>query len=349
MLAAAFALGDTEVVDRVVRSFEKQKLGIALTKFTKKSIRHIISVFKTYQDVDIDHFNLALFISAGICSADFRNGTPKLVYLQENKYSMKQLRKWGEIFGFHVLPESLLRNKPTRRTLKRGVLKFEFDEDPPHHRNDTEGKIILSNFRCAFQSPIDIEALREGKVVTKFASIHLTVHKSLHNIRKPDIDAIAETFAKKIAAGITRHAAIRLENMLLSTVGWNGGISHEHISVQSGNSSEFLQMIREHDMNMIRTHSDKISQTLQSTLRNSVPLPDKATANERRGTPSAQRDYEVALFCESYTKLVNLSYCEVPLVAGKPPSSFVPEYTGKQQCHETFELLSWYYSCLSCF
>jgi len=80
MLAAAFALGDSDVVDRVAESFSKQKLGIGLKKFTNRSIMNIISVFRSLKDPDIDHASLRLFVTFGVYHNDFRGEKPSLIF-----------------------------------------------------------------------------------------------------------------------------------------------------------------------------------------------------------------------------------------------------------------------------
>ena len=74
MLAAALALGDSDVVNRVMECFEKQRLGIGLKKFSKRSILNIIKEFQSFEDPGIDHAALSMFISFGIYNSALRGG-----------------------------------------------------------------------------------------------------------------------------------------------------------------------------------------------------------------------------------------------------------------------------------
>jgi len=46
-----------------------------------------------------------------------------------------------------------------------------------------------------------------------------------------------------------------------------------------------------------------------------------------RESPQEKLVAEVSTFVGAYLCLVNLSYCEVPLLSGRPPSDFVPKYS----------------------
>ena len=191
---------------------------------------------------------------------------------------------------------------------------------------------MLSNFRCKFETTVDIHEGEGGNIYTasKFEHIRLIGgNKHNHNRRSPNIDKIANAFAEKLAADIAKAAVQRLTRLVLFKRR-DQLISHEHITIQAGNSSDLLRVLREIDTNMILTHNEKIASTLQMTLRNSVPLPDEAVVKEGE-SPSAHLDREIATFVASYIKLVDLSYCEVPLLSGKAPSYFVPEYNVQEE------------------
>ena len=327
-LAAAFALGDPDVVQRVTQSFEKQKLGIGLKKFTAKSINHIIKVFGSFKGPDIDFKVLSLFIQVGVYSSDFREGysemgKPKLVMLNDKWSYSANLQHWGNEFGLHVMHSSWLR-RGTHKSLLETRGKYTVDKSL---HNDDDGNVILTNFCCKFETDIEIRVEEETLwTSTKYQNIAcLAKKKAQQHRRSPSIDAIANIFAEKIASGVINAAMQRLTKLVLRRRRGQE-ISFEHISVYSGNSSNLLRMLRELDMNMILAHNDKIASTLQTTLKQSVPMPDNAVVKKGE-SPNALLNREITTFVNAYIKLVNLSYCEVPLLAGKPPSSFVPEYS----------------------
>ena len=334
-LAASFALGDKDVVERVIHSFPKQKLGIGLTKFTPQSIMHIIKVLESFEGPNIGHKTLSMFISSGVYSSDFSDqAEAKLRFLKSDYHYSQNIQSWGEKFGIHVMHESWIQSqsqprelltKGNRSSSSKKMMRFRFDKSM-HKKSRGKGGIVLSNFRCTFESPVVY--VSEDTVEYNFQSIHLIGPRKQHNRCSADVDAIATTFAEKIVWGVAQAAAKRLRKLVAKVAYMRQGalpaISHEHIAIASGNSSDVLQKIRDHDMNMILTHNEKIAATLHSTLQYSVPLPDQCDVEEGK-TPSAHLDREINTFVESYTKLVNLSYCEVPLLMGKPPSSFVPD------------------------
>ena len=331
MLAAAFALGESDVVERVIESFSKQRLGVGLKKFTKRSILNIIHVFQSLEDPDIDHASLNMFVTCGIFHPDLRDEKPRLLLISKDAPSYSDnLRRWGEKFGIHVSGESWLQRMskvPKRKLRKSDCAKFHFDTT--NHVSGDEG-LILSNFLCAFDTPYIIDETHD-KIGFTFEEIHLPTKRTAalterNNKRcKPDLDAIAHVFASKIAAGMAREAAKRLSQLLKLRGHCEEGISLEHMSIHSGKGSDLLQHLAIADRNLI-SGKDKISSALSDALLKLVPLPDEKGLVEGE-SPQEKLDAEVSSFVDAYLQLVNLSYCEVPLLAGQPPSSFVPKYS----------------------
>ena len=326
MLAAAFAFGDADVVERVVQSFPKQKLGLGLKKFSAKSILRMIKVLEQFQGPDIGHKTLSLFISLGVYSSDF-DEEAKISFLTEEYHYSNNLGEWGEKFGFHVMHESWLQSKSKASSGAR--VRFEFDRSS-HRRGaccySEKGGVILSNFRCTFEAPIK-SVTEDGEASVGFdGRIRLVGFKRHHNRCTPDAELISDTFAEKIAAGVVQAAIVRLRKLISMRRG-EQGISYEHIAIICGNDNALLQNIREHDMHMIHTNNENIASTLRATLKANVPVPDGAAIGEGGDAPSIRHDREINLFVSSYTKLVNLSYCEVPLLSGKSPSALVQEYS----------------------
>lgn len=103
MLAAAFALGDSDIVGRVIKTFKKQTLGIGLKKFTSTSIRNIIAILESVEDPDISHKDLTLFISRCVYSPDFGSERPVLRMLGNGHSYSQNLERWGELFNVHVI------------------------------------------------------------------------------------------------------------------------------------------------------------------------------------------------------------------------------------------------------
>jgi len=268
MLAAALALGDSDVVDRVIESFSKQRLGIGLKKFTKRSILNIISILQSLEDPDIDHSSLGIFVMFGILHPGLRGEKPKLLYPKDPPSYSDNLSRWGEKFGMHVSHKSSLQmeSKVPRNRIPRKSDYARFHFHTRFHEAGSEG-LILSNFRCAFDTPYIIE--QDGtrvKIGFDFDKIRLPNAQTKHSRRKPDLDAIAHIFASKIAAGMAREAAKRLSRLLKLRGDSEEGISLEHISIHSGKGSDLLQHLAVADMNMISGHNEKISSTLNDTL-----------------------------------------------------------------------------------
>eukprot|EP00984_Skeletonema_dohrnii_P026766 scaffold16164_cov186-Skeletonema_dohrnii-CCMP3373.AAC.1 len=340
MLAAAFALGDSNVVDRVAESFSKQKLGIGLKKFTNRSIMNIISVFRSLEDPDIDHASLRLFVIFGIYRNDVMGGKPSLLYPEAKNspaYS-DNLRKWGAKFGIYVSQEACLQmiSKVHKKRLRKSD-RATFDFVKRFHEVGS-GRLILSNFRCAFETPYVIE--QDGwdgirgtrqKLSFSFEEIRLirsNTARAHHETCKPDLDAIAHAFASKIVAGMACEAAERLSQLLKRRGRYEEGISLEHISIHAGKGGDLLKHLAEADMNMISGHNEIICSTLNDTLLKCVPPPALDEQDLAEGESQQEKlDAEVSAFVDAYLQLVNLSYCEVPLLSGRPPSAFVPKYT----------------------
>ncbi len=324
-LAAALALGDSAVVDRVIFSFSKQRLGTGLKKFSRRSIMSIIGAFQSLQlqDPTIDHAGLTKFISAGVYHRGMRGEKPTLLKYEHSPPYSDNLRKWGDKFGIFVSRESWLRQKSNKKT-KGSRVTFDFDKGT-RHGPENEG-LILSNFRGAFDVPLIIK--RDG-LFCNFETIRLLqskVARARHKRCTPDLDAIAHAFASKIAAEMAGEAAKRLSRLLKQRRNWEEGISLEHISIRAGKGSDLLKNLSEADMNMISGQKKMIESTLNNTLLKSVPPPDEIDLKEGE-SPQEKLSAEVSTFVGAYIQLVNLSYCDVPLLSGKPPSAFVPEYS----------------------
>jgi len=340
MLAAAFALGDSDVVDRVAESFSKQKLGIGLKKFTNRSIMNIISVFRSLKDPDIDHASLRLFVIFGVDHNDFRGEKPSLIFPTVKNFPAysDNLRKWGAKFGIYVSQEAWLqRTSKVPKKLPRAWDRATFSLDKRFHKAGSEG-LILSNFRCDFETPYVIE--QDGwdeirgtrqKLSFSFEEIRLirsNAARARHGTRKPDLDAIAHAFASKIVAGMACDAAERLSQLLKRRGRYEEGISLEHISIHAGKGGDLLKHLAEADMNMISGHNEIICSTLNDTLLKCVPPPALDEQDLAEGeSPWGKLDAEISTFVDAYLQLVNLSYCEVPLLSGRPPSAFVPKYS----------------------
>lgn len=221
-------------MDRVIESFSKQRLGIGLKKFTKRSILNIISVFQSLEDPGIDHASLGMFVNFDIYHPGLRGEEPKVIFWKGPPSFSKILCKWGEKFGMHVSHRSSLQMKSKERW-KRIHGKWDlFATFHFHTRLNEDGSndLILSNFRCAFDVPY----------MTEIDEIYLPNHHSssaraqTNNKRhKPNLDAIAHVFSSKIAADMAREAAKRLSRLLEMQRNSDGdeGISLEHISINS--------------------------------------------------------------------------------------------------------------------
>ena len=321
MLAAAFALGDSAVVDRVIESFSKQRLGIGLKKFTKRSVQNIISVFQSLQDPDIDLTSMSIFITFALHHSGLKGEKPGLFVPKDPPPYSQNLCKWGEKFGIFVSQKSWM--QMSSKLPKKGPgnsfhVKFDFDERGIVHEAESDG-LILSNFRCAFEVPCGRD------LSLNFEAIRL-LQKRRPKRCKPDLDTIACVFASKIVAGMAAEAAKRLSQLLEKRRDCEEGISLEHISIHAGKGSNLLKNLSEADMSMISGQKEMIDSTLNITLLKSVPPPDETDLQEGE-SPQEKLHAEVSTFAVAYIQLVNLSYCEVPLLSGRPPSEYVPKYS----------------------
>lgn len=322
MLAAALALGDSNVVDRVIESFSKQRLGIGLKKFSKRSVQNIISVFQSLQNPDIDHTSLSIFVAFAFRYSGIRGEKPGLFTPKNSPPYSDNLCKWGEKFGIFVSEKSWMQlstKMPRGRASGESFyVKFNFDKRRIDHEDESEG-LILSNFRCAFEVPCGRD------LSLNFEAIRL-LQKRRPKRCTPDLDAIAHAFASKVFAGMANEAAKRLSQLLKKRRDCEEGISLEHISIHAGEGSDLLKNLSKADMNMISGQTEMIESTLNNTLLRSVPLPDETDLEEGE-SPQEKLSAEVSTFVVAYIQLVNLSCCEVPLLSGRPPSEYVPKYT----------------------
>lgn len=321
MLAAALALGDSNVVDRVIESFSKQRLGIGLKKFSERSVQNIISVFQSLQDPNIDHTSLSIFITFAFRYSGLREEKPGLFIPKDAPPYSNNLCKWGEKFGIFVSEKSWMQlsSKMPQKSLGKSFhVKFDFDERR-YYREDESGGLMLSNFRCAFEVPCSRD------LSLNFEAVRL-LQKRRPKRCTPDLDAIAHVFASKIAAGMANEAAKRLSQLVKQRRDCEEGISLEHISICAGKGSDLLKNLSEADTNMISGHKEMIESTLNNTLLKSVPPPCETDLEEGE-SPQEKLSAEVSAFVGAYIELVDLSYCEVPLLSGKPPSEYVPTYS----------------------
>ena len=126
-LAAAFALGDCDIIVNVLESLSKRKLGIGLKKFSKRSIMNIINVFESIENPDIDQAGLYTFTVHGVFVSKLRGKKPYLISPNNVLYSDK-LNEWGEKFGIHVSRSSSLQMVSNFVNSTTGRVKFRFEK-----------------------------------------------------------------------------------------------------------------------------------------------------------------------------------------------------------------------------
>lgn len=334
MLAAAFALGDEDLVKKVAHAYPKYKLGIGLKKFSSKSISHIIRILESIEKpeprIDIDAFDyLNMFVEFGVYDPHFRSGQAAARPLGENIVYSESLHRMAEKCGFNITPMAQFKGifNYNRRNPK---IKFLFKASSDHRRH-FGSNVLLSNFRCSFETPVkSIKASSmQSTVVADWYNIHL--HGKNANRCSPNLDVIAEIYAKKIAATMSQIAAKRLRFLLQTQCDDHQGLSHEHISVYCGYGGDILQGLAQSDIAMITKNKSKISSIIKASLKNSVAPTDIEGNLARRES----LEKEIDSFINLYLRLLNLSYCEIPLLARKPPSAYVPDMSVHNEAYKS--------------
>ena len=323
MLATAFALGDDDLVDKVTRLFPKQQLGIGLKKFSASVISHVIKVLESIEEPNIDIGFVGLLVSLGVYDSDFREGTPKLAFVKDEYVrDVKQVWDVAKTCGFHVMNLSHL-----NRSVKRYQSRMQFQLT--QHKCTNDDQVMLTNFHCNFETPINI---RGDYCSPDFSSITLLKNSKKAKMVKPDEDAIADLFSRKIAARMAQVAAKRLR-LLVSQCDAQG-LSHEHIAVSAGYNGGLLKTLEESDQTILSENGDKIRLTLSATLEKNIPPPEDNEVNGKLSSSKAL-ETEITQFIGAYLKLISLSYCAIPrLSGGAPPSSFVPEFSVRGEALE---------------
>jgi hypothetical protein len=158
-----------------------------------------------------------------------------------------------------------------------------------------------------------------------FDTIRLIGRKHFQRISIPNIDGITELFSQAAAARMAVVAANRLKAL----VQYSGieGVSHKHIAVNSGYNGDVLKSLRESDESILEKNADNIHLMLHENLLKLVP----PTSNDN---PIDALSQEIESFIHCYSKLVTLSYCEIPRLSGSPPSAYVPLHDVRNEALE---------------
>lgn len=326
MLAAALALGDEDIVEKVTKLFPKQKLGIGLMKFCTRQITQIIHTLESIEDPDIDIEIVGIMLFLGIYSDEGRFGKPKLANIKdEYEYDYEQLRDAARNCGLYLLNKS---NFESDINVKRQAVRYNLSN---RWQGDKQAA-ILTNFNCSYEVDAEVRVTGTRKHAKLDYSTMRLVGGSSKKHKRPELneDAIIELYAKKISAGMAKIAAKRLRKLVAqytpgSVQGIDEGISLEHIAVSSGYTGELLSTLEASDQVIITENSAKIHSTLQATLEKNTPPPGKDEIGKK--SPSAALSSEISHFITNYLKLILLSYCETPRLNGLNPSEFVPKYS----------------------
>jgi len=331
MLAAALALGDDDVVEKVTKLFPKQKLGIGLTKFCTRRITQIINSLESIEDVDIDIKIVSMIVQLGIYDDDCRSGKPRMIPLpDECNYDYKQLSNAARKCGMYLMNTS---NFKSTILPIRNAIRFNLS-----NRWEGDEQAVLTNFNCSYEVDAKVRVTETASEIRKqakpdYSTIRL-VGGTSKKYKRLEIneEAITELYAKKISAEMAKIAAKRLRRLVsqynLGSVGSQGneGVSLEHIAVSSGYTGELLSTLEASDQVIITENSSNIHMTLQATLEKNIPPPEDDEVKGRE-TPSAALALEISQFITNYLKLVLLSYCETPRLNGTNPSGFVPKFS----------------------
>ena len=334
MLAAALAIGDGDVLNRVVLEFTRQRLGIGLRKFSYKSIHGIIRELNKVEDCEkprrrgkqdpyshkdhpISMDVLNIFIGLTVGDSTFNSGSkkPSATFLKRefNKH-YGQLVKFADRFGFHVTLDSSFRATPRRN---KGVMSLTLDRRR-HAENKRvanvgdDEEIMIMNFLCNYEVPYSTD--RDGYMTEHYDDIWLARSGKHQNMVEPDMDEIASAFARKLAARTATEAARGLSRLCDGCGG--RPVTHEHIAASSGYTGDLLKTLAASDGAILAKNRDRVASMLRDTLLAEVPPPNDKGADALAG--------EVSAFVASYLQLIALTYCEVP----EPrPSSFVPRFS----------------------
>ena len=96
-------------------------------------------------------------------------------------------------------------------------------------------------------------------------------------------------------------------------------VSVEHVAALNGMEGTLLSDMRNGNLNTLDQNRERIVSTLSAQLKQCIPSPDHCD------DPVAVLDNEISTFVLGYSRLLELSYCIVPLWEDNPPSELVPE------------------------
>ena len=204
-------------------------------------------------------------------------------------------------------------------------MKYFFKESG--RRSHYGSTVLLSNFRSNFEASAKaVVTLQRSGVASDLDKISIIGGKM--NRRIPNLEKMTDIYyAKQLAAKRAHIAARRLRFLLAQCDDQDEGlVSHEHIAVYSGYNGigTFLQDIAQSDISMVTKNKEKVSSILKSSLKNSVPPSDGKGHLGRAGLLTKDHEEEISSFVNMYLRLLHLSYSEIPMLAGKPPSAYVP-------------------------
>ena len=272
------------------------------------------------------------------------------------KDELRGLQECASSVGLHAIPMSAWRRQkgPTWKTM-------DFIYDPYFNYYSAHGaggeEVWITNFTGSFTVPagetreewdgqisvqydmMRLQPLRTGRRKNKGGSSNATPRQ----LTDDDLDAVYDIGAKVLASKAVEGALHELLRLWKENDG--EPVSLEHIASRSGYDGNLLTGLRKNTAEVLSERSDYLFNTLSDQLLSCVPPPGRSWndywqlrdasaeiddavcgySNEESAAKAYRvHEREVATFVRTYNRLVDLSYCLVPVCGMLRPSDCVP-------------------------
>ena len=357
-LGAALAFGSQGLVDSVIRAEIVQPgPGTALARLTTNSVRVITEVvLENCTTVRLGKASLGALMNSTVLDPEreMKQGIrllgkvvlPAHAAAHGAREELRTLQKCASSVGLHAIPAAAWSRKSGKDWR---ALKFIYD--PYYSARGEEGEEIwITNFTGSFTAPAGERTEEaDGRIMAQYDLTSLQpLRKRDAKPRKltdDDLDAAYSIAAKVLATKAVDTAVAEL--LQLWRENGREPLSLEHIAARSGYDGNLLTGLRKNTAEVLSKRSDYLFTALSDQLLSCVPPPGRnwnnywheRTCNENDeideticgyvDKESAAKSYrvlerEVAAFVQMYNRLVDLSYCLVPVNGGKRPSDCVP-------------------------
>lgn len=320
VLGAALALASSELIQETLMNSVDLSPGLALAKLAKDSLRlireafaynslqcHLVSHLKEYREFE-DLARMALMHA---------NGGPVVVRCTIKTDDLGGLHALARKLNLCLIQEDAFEERLDKKKCRMTyVLNHKLARYKLFKKGDT---VFLANFFGSFSVPV---ISREDNMYISFEPSGIKLFKGTR-VQEIDRGSVIEVLASFFAGRATAIAAQRLEELESDTAS-SAGLSLEHITVRCGYSGSFLHDLACADVQKIEANSSRLACTLAEKLQQCVPSPDVPAEEESTDTTATTAlKNEVSNFVGQYIQLLNLSYCEIPRLKGRAPSSCV--------------------------